>query len=325
MDAQGALDSLLGRLTTVLVSEAQLLGGVRADVEFIKDEMESMNGLLLHLTDAQHRDHQVRAWMKQIVGLARDSGGNVELYLQYVGGAPGGGGLLGYLRRIPRFVRTIRVRHQIATRIQELKVRARDVGDRRLRYGVTVPPAEPYRYRAVDDRPAPQLGSPEEDEELQRRELLHLDLVEECAKQVLEWLSDEAKDADEWPRVIGIEKRMGPVEPTDIARRVYGHSSVVRSVPLRVWIDFGGVDRGIDEVCKEMLEQIQLSITTKEEVLEAQDGLSLLDKVTEQLSAVKLLINSLAVLSDLSAGSGLIATQEDWIYGKTIYKTLERF
>ena len=86
MDAQGALDSLLGRLTTVLVSEAQLLGGVRGDVEFIKDEMESMNGLLLlHLTDAQYRDHQVRAWMKQVAGLTRDCGSNVELYIHYVG------------------------------------------------------------------------------------------------------------------------------------------------------------------------------------------------------------------------------------------------
>ncbi|GJN05050.1 hypothetical protein PR202_ga22648 [Eleusine coracana subsp. coracana] len=64
MDVQGAIDSLLGRLTAVLVNEAQLLGG---DVEFIKNELESMKGLLLHLTEAQHRDHQVWAWMKQML------------------------------------------------------------------------------------------------------------------------------------------------------------------------------------------------------------------------------------------------------------------
>mgnify|MGYP003703213791 CR=1 FL=1 len=52
MDAQGALDSLLGWLTTVLVSEAQLLGGIRGDVEFIKDEMESMDRLVAHITEA---------------------------------------------------------------------------------------------------------------------------------------------------------------------------------------------------------------------------------------------------------------------------------
>jgi hypothetical protein len=36
MDAQRSLDSLLGRLTTILVDEAQLLGGIRGDVEFIR-------------------------------------------------------------------------------------------------------------------------------------------------------------------------------------------------------------------------------------------------------------------------------------------------
>jgi len=47
--------------------------------------MESMNGLLLHLTEAQHRDHQVRGWMKQVIGLARDFEGHVTLHVRHVG------------------------------------------------------------------------------------------------------------------------------------------------------------------------------------------------------------------------------------------------
>ncbi|KAG0530822.1 hypothetical protein BDA96_05G220100 [Sorghum bicolor] len=169
MDAPGALDSFLGRLTAVLVNEAQLLGRVRGDVEFIKDEMESMNGLILHLTEAQHRDHQVRAWMKQVVGLTRDCEGNVELYVHYVGSRPGDDGLLGHIRRVLRFLRTIPVRHRIATRIQELKVRARDVGDRRQRYGVTVPASTTTTNIdvIVDMEPAAK-----EEEDLGRRSIL---------------------------------------------------------------------------------------------------------------------------------------------------------
>jgi hypothetical protein len=141
MDAQGSLDSVVGRLTTILVDEAQLLGGLRGDVEFIKDEIESMNSLLLHLTEAQHRNHQVRTWMKHVVGLTGDCEGNVELYLRYVAGADprANKGFLGYLRRFLRLLQTVPARHRIAMRIRELKVRARDVGERRLRYGVTVP------------------------------------------------------------------------------------------------------------------------------------------------------------------------------------------
>lgn len=49
--AQGAVDSLLGRLTSALVEQAQLLGGSRGDMQFIKDEVDSMNGFLLHVAE----------------------------------------------------------------------------------------------------------------------------------------------------------------------------------------------------------------------------------------------------------------------------------
>ncbi|GJN25761.1 hypothetical protein PR202_gb13632 [Eleusine coracana subsp. coracana] len=139
MDAQREVNSLLGWLTSILVNEAQLLGGIRSDVEFIKDEMESMNGLLMHLTEAQHRDHQVKAWMKQVASLTRDCRNNAELCVHYIGAGNRGKGILGYLLRIPRFLGIIPVWHKIAIRIRELKVRAQDIGERRLRYGVSLP------------------------------------------------------------------------------------------------------------------------------------------------------------------------------------------
>jgi hypothetical protein len=182
MDAQRSLDSLLGRLTTILVDEAQLLGGIRGDVEFIRDEMESMNGLLLHLTEAQHRDHQVRAWMKQVVGLTRDCEGNVELCIHYVDGRPGrGGGVLGYLSRVVRFLRTVPARHRIATRIQELKVRSRDVGDRRQRYGVIVPPALTMAGTDANDGDIELLGH---EEARRRRDVLFCLIVQNLQRKV---------------------------------------------------------------------------------------------------------------------------------------------
>lgn len=59
-----------------------------------------MNNLLLHLTEAQHRAHHVRTWMKQVTGLARDCEGNIELYVHYVATASGGKGVLGYWRNL---------------------------------------------------------------------------------------------------------------------------------------------------------------------------------------------------------------------------------
>ncbi|KAF7087104.1 hypothetical protein CFC21_090322 [Triticum aestivum] len=174
MDAQGALDSLLGRLTAILVHEAKLLGGLHGDVEFIKEEMECMSSVLLHLTEANHLDRHVRAWMKQVVGLARNCEGNVELYIHSVTDAGHhASGPLGYLQCVIRYVRTIPERHRIATRIQELKVRAQDVGHRQLRYGITVPPAADQEDVIFmdDDVQAPH-GPEAEEEDARRRALL---------------------------------------------------------------------------------------------------------------------------------------------------------
>ncbi|KAF7020005.1 unnamed protein product [Triticum aestivum] len=138
--AQGAVDSLLGRLTTLLVDEVQLLGGVRRDVQFIKDEMESMNGFLLHVAEAAEEDHhQVGAWMKQVAEVAYASQNSVDRYIQSIGAGRREPGLLGYLRRLPKLVWTLPTRHRIANQIRELKIRSCEVGERRMRYDVKMP------------------------------------------------------------------------------------------------------------------------------------------------------------------------------------------
>ncbi|RCV24174.1 hypothetical protein SETIT_5G064000v2 [Setaria italica] len=138
--AQGAVGSLLGRLTSALIDEAQQLSGVRSDVQFIKDEMESMHGFLLHFAEATgdggDEDHRVRAWMKQVAEVAYASQNCVDLYVQSLGAGASAG---SYLRRLPRLLWTLPARHRIARQIRELKVRAREVGERRIRYGVKAP------------------------------------------------------------------------------------------------------------------------------------------------------------------------------------------
>nr|CAB3494142.1 unnamed protein product [Digitaria exilis] len=136
----GAVDSLLGLLSSAIKDEARLLGGVHGDVQFIKDEMDSMNGFLLHLTKTEgEHDDQLRAWMKQVRDIAYIAEDCIELFVRDL--APPDGGALAFLRHLPVYLWTAPARHRLATKIRELKVRVRDVGERRLRYGVSVPAA----------------------------------------------------------------------------------------------------------------------------------------------------------------------------------------
>ncbi|KAG0530911.1 hypothetical protein BDA96_05G228000 [Sorghum bicolor] len=143
--AQSAVDSLLGRLSSVLVEEAQLLRNVHGDMQFIKREMESMNGFLQDATDDGHGgggvSNQVRAWRRQVHELAFDSQSCVDRYVHTFGAShpAAGAGLLASFGRVPELVRTLPTRHRIATEIRELKDRALEVGERRQRYGVVTP------------------------------------------------------------------------------------------------------------------------------------------------------------------------------------------
>jgi hypothetical protein len=137
----GAVDSLLGILSGAIKDEAQLLSGVQGDIQFIRDEMDSMNGFLLHLTKSgDDHDDQQRAWMKQVRDIAYIAQDCIELYMRDL--APPEKGIWARMRHVPVLLKTWWPRHRLANRLRDLKVRVRDVGERRQRYGVTVPEAK---------------------------------------------------------------------------------------------------------------------------------------------------------------------------------------
>ncbi|WVZ50382.1 hypothetical protein U9M48_001640, partial [Paspalum notatum var. saurae] len=172
--------------------------------------MVSMNGFVLHVSEAEYPDHQARAWMKQVRDLAYSSQDCVDLYFQHVVAGPRGSGVFAYVRRLPWLLRTMPVRHQLANRIKELKVRAQEVGDRRHRYGVTVPAANSLvpvagTVAAPSRRQGPAAAAGDVDD------LCRLAMVNgppanarEDVYQLLEWLREEPRDDHRGPRIIAV-------------------------------------------------------------------------------------------------------------------------
>jgi hypothetical protein len=224
--AQGAVDSLLGRLSSVLLEEAKLLHGVRGDVEFIKDEMMNMNGFLLDLADVKCPSHQADVWAKQVKDLAYDSQNCIDHYMQCVDVPGSRGGLLATARRAPRMLRTLLARHHIAMRIKELKARARDLGDRRVRYDVTVTPM---------DRISATAATAKEEDGTWRRQALEnaIDFLNDDIRKVIGWLTKKLPDkhpqSEQRLRVIAIVRRQYQEDEYPLARKVFEHPSLTSS------------------------------------------------------------------------------------------------
>ncbi|CAO2146396.1 unnamed protein product [Urochloa humidicola] len=212
--AAGAVSSLLG----VLRNEALLLQRVGHDVEFIKEEMESMNSFLEHLARTTppggEHDEQVRTWMKQVRDLAHDCSNCIDRYLQR--GDPAihraRSGLRRYAWWAYWLVQEMLAQHVAAVRLRELKERARDVGNRRLRYGVELPgrsstevadvlAGKEYKEEDDDDDDDDGGGGDIQNQAIvaadssyhRRRTLEHCTLEDYCTRKIGDWLELQAK------------------------------------------------------------------------------------------------------------------------------------
>uniref|UniRef100_A0A0D9XUV4 Uncharacterized protein n=1 Tax=Leersia perrieri TaxID=77586 RepID=A0A0D9XUV4_9ORYZ len=304
-------------LLSVIRKEGELLAGVRGDVQFIRDEMESINGLLRHLAGSKERasDHQVRAWIKQVMELAYDSNNCVE---RYAGTRPRRRkGFVGRLRRVVRVPKSMWIRYRVATRIRQLKIRAREVGERQQRYGVAVPPKAADGVAAIADgrnillqySSAPRkIGGGVRDVSRQAAAIESESgtghMLKEFTKELIEWLDRSIPDGGGRAtfRAVAIVAVDG-ANGTTLANKVYEHyqraSATARADPFDCVVRIGVRQPPIHvEIMADMLREL-LKPTTAAEEEELGLGLGeaqLKEKLVDFVRAKKLLV----VLADVN-------------------------
>lgn len=137
--------------------------------------------------------NQVRAWRRQVHELAFDSQSCVDRYVHTFGARHpvAGARLLASFGRVPELVRTLPTRHRIATEIRELKGRALEVGERRLRYGVVTPASEVEGSSTAAARLRAAISNQEAEDAQRRRALDSIDVLFDAdarAKELVAWL-----------------------------------------------------------------------------------------------------------------------------------------
>lgn len=124
------LTFVLGKLTDLLEDRVNLAKGARRDVEYVMDELERVIAFLRNADSASGSDPEQDVWVKQIRVLALDIEDVIDNFMHQIHDSMNRfpGSLISYVKKF-------KTRYQIASEIQEIKTRMKDVAERHQRYG----------------------------------------------------------------------------------------------------------------------------------------------------------------------------------------------
>ena len=141
--AETAVLFLIDKLIPLLTQEATLLGGIHGEVADIKDELESIQSLLKD-ADARasaddHLSEGVKTWVNQVREVAFRIDVAIDQYLLHVAQHHQRRGFIGFLHKITNLLQSMKARHKIATKIQEIKASIQKIMAR----------SEAYRFHSI--------------------------------------------------------------------------------------------------------------------------------------------------------------------------------
>ncbi|KAJ1276140.1 hypothetical protein BS78_05G191500 [Paspalum vaginatum] len=134
----GAMSTLLPKLEMLLTEEYNLQKSLRGEIMFLKAELETMHAAMERASEGPVTNNLVNIWANDVRELSYDIEDSIDKFMVRIGAHPSAmlHGLRGFIDRSLRLLTTAKVRHQIATDIQDIKTLVKEVAERRERYKV---------------------------------------------------------------------------------------------------------------------------------------------------------------------------------------------
>uniref|UniRef100_A0A8R7QL40 Disease resistance protein RPP13 n=1 Tax=Triticum urartu TaxID=4572 RepID=A0A8R7QL40_TRIUA len=107
--------------------------GVRRQASFLKDELSTIKALLEKLELMDELDPLAKNWRDHVREMSYDMENCIDDFMRDLGGADA---KKGFIRKTAKRLKTLRKRHHIAHRMEELKVLALEANERRMRYKI---------------------------------------------------------------------------------------------------------------------------------------------------------------------------------------------
>ncbi|KAL6644082.1 hypothetical protein ACP70R_018848 [Stipagrostis hirtigluma subsp. patula] len=267
----GVLSSLLPKLSTLLSDQYKKLKGVRKDIEYFCRELTDMNAVLEKLANKDKLDVQEKAWRNRVREMAYDIEDCIDIFMHNIHQGDDKDGLL---KKTTRKIRKLRVRYQLANKLQELRAQVEEQSKSRERYKID-DSAAATTVVEVD----PRVQALYEDE----KRLVGIDGPQE---EISQCLMEEADDDSGKLKVVSIVG-YGGLGKTTLANQVYcriknkfdckAFVSVSRNPDMRNILK--GILSEVGYTKMEMLNDVQKLISTLREHLTHKRYLIIIDDI----------------------------------------------
>ncbi|KAF3773970.1 Disease resistance protein [Nymphaea thermarum] len=135
--AEIAVKFLLERLGTFLVKEAELLGGIRQEIEEIREELESIQAFLKDADGKRDRKEGIKTWVNQVRRVAYDIEDAIdEFLLRFETRHAGHLGIMSFLGTLSNATTQLLPSHDLAIGVQAIKRRIVRIAERRRMYDI---------------------------------------------------------------------------------------------------------------------------------------------------------------------------------------------
>ncbi|XP_045813911.1 disease resistance protein RPM1-like [Trifolium pratense] len=237
--ADSSVSFLLDKLSWLLQEEVNLQKGVREDVQYIKDELERHKAILMVADSLEHKDPELKVWLKSVRNIAQDMEDAIDEYNLRLVDHHQQGKNNSSIHKLAFGFKTMKARHRIATDIQGIKSKVENISHGRPNISGVGSSSSQRRSSRLDSQGDALL--------LEEADLVG---IEEPKKQLCDLLfKDESNRA-----VISIHG-MGGLGKTTLAKQVYEDPKVKKYFRIHAWVNLSQ-SFNMEEILKDLAQQL---------------------------------------------------------------------
>jgi disease resistance protein RPM1 len=261
---------VINELVQLIIHESKLLRGVNQQVVVIRDELESIQCFLKDTDKGGDLQDGVKTWVKQVREVAYHIEDVIDEYVLHMAQRLHQHSFIAFLQQIGCLLKKIKPHHDIATKIQDIKISIRKIEERAERYGFSSSNQGSSSSATNVTWHDPRVGSLfiGEDEVVG---------IESTRDELVSWL------------VGGVSKRsvisvvgMGGIGKTTLTKKVYENKSVKGHFDCRVWITVSQ-SYNVSKILMSMIKQIYQAKETAPGQIDMTDEITLISQLRKCL------------------------------------------